>query len=67
MMASAIIRASSSVFSLPSDTRIVPSVYSCGTPIALITCEIWVFTESQAEPVEMAIPFEATFLHLYHE
>ena len=42
----AIIIASSSVLSLPNEIRIVPSEYSDGTPIALITCETSVFTES---------------------
>ena len=55
----AIIIASSSVLSLPNEIRIVPSEYSDGTPIALITCETYVFTESQAEPVDIQIPIKS--------
>lgn len=55
----AIVTASSSVLSLPNEIRIVPSEYSDGTPIALITCETSVFTESQAEPVDIHIPIKS--------
>ena len=54
--ASTIKRTSSSVFSLSNEIRIVPFATSSGNPIAFSTCETCVFFESQAAPVETAMP-----------
>ena len=54
-----IVYTSSIVFSLLSVMRMVPSAYSLGVPIALITCEIVFFPEVQADPVEMMMFFRS--------
>ena len=60
MIAFATSDASSTLLSRPKLTRMVPSAYSCGTPIAFMTCETCVFTESHAEPVEIDIHFKSS-------
>ena len=55
----AIIETSSLVLFFPREMRIVPSARDLSKFMADSTCETWVRLLSQAEPVEIQIPFRS--------